>query len=177
MSGVVAFAAEDNPTEQQQQGVMDAFEGLAFAGLEAEQFNILWVRHSHEGRIELHFCCPRLELSTSKSFNPVPPGFEKAFNSLRDLMNKRHGWADPADPSRSRDRKMVKESQPRAASREAIQDWLENEILAGSINNRSEMITVLEQNGFGVPRQGKNYITVKDPGDRRQMAHERRHIQ
>ncbi len=156
VSGVVAFAAEDNPTEAQQHDMMDAFEALAFAGLEPEQYNILWVRHSHEGRIELHFCLPRLELSTGKSFNPTPPGFETAFNSLRDVQNKLHGWADPEDSSRTRDRKTVKEPRDRAENREAIQDWLEAEIVAGVINNRSEMIEVLLQSGFEVPRQGKN---------------------
>ena len=34
VSGVVAFASEDNPSEEQQQEAMDAFERLAFAGLE-----------------------------------------------------------------------------------------------------------------------------------------------
>ena len=103
VSGVVAFASEDKPTEEQQHEVMDAFEALAFAGLEPEQYNILWVRHSHEGRIELHYCLPRLELISGKSFNPCPPGFEKAFNCLRDVLNKRYGWADPEDPSRARE--------------------------------------------------------------------------
>ena len=81
VSGVVAFALEDKPTEAQQQDVMDVVEGLAFAGLQPEQYNILWVRHTHEGKVELHFCLPRLELISGKSINPFPPGFEKAFNS------------------------------------------------------------------------------------------------
>ncbi|WP_157967751.1 relaxase/mobilization nuclease domain-containing protein [Cohaesibacter intestini] len=163
VSGVVAFASDDNPNEEQQQEVMDAFEMLAFAGLEPEQYDILWVRHTHEGKVELHFCLPRLELISGKSFNPFPPGFEKAFNSLRDVQNKLHGWADPEDPSRARERKNVKESQSRAETRDEIHNWIVSEIVAGTINNRSEMIDVLRQNGFKIPRPGKNYITVKLP--------------
>ncbi len=64
-AGVISFAADDAPTEAQQAKVMDGFEKLAFAGLDPEQFDILWVRHSHEGRVELHFCTPRLELSSA----------------------------------------------------------------------------------------------------------------
>ncbi|WP_172891467.1 relaxase/mobilization nuclease domain-containing protein [Cohaesibacter sp. ES.047] len=163
VSGVVAFALEDKPTEAQQQDVMEAVEGLAFAGLQPEQYNILWVRHTHEGKVELHFCLPRLELISGKSINPFPPGFEKAFNSLRDVLNKRYGWADPEDPSRARERKNVKESQSRAETRDEIQNWIESQIIAGTINDRSEMIKALQKFGLEVPRTGKNYITVKDP--------------
>ena len=45
--GVLSFAAEDAPTEEQQQKCMDMFERLAFAGLDREQYDIAWVRHRH----------------------------------------------------------------------------------------------------------------------------------
>ena len=45
--GVVSFALEDAPTEDQQRQVMDQFEALAFAGLDPEQYDITWVRHQH----------------------------------------------------------------------------------------------------------------------------------
>ena len=63
-AGVISFADSDDPTEDQQAEVMDQFERLAFAGLDPEQYEVLWVRHRHEGRVELHFCTPRLELTT-----------------------------------------------------------------------------------------------------------------
>ncbi len=46
---------------------MDRFEELAFAGLDPDGYDMLRVRHSHEGRIELHFCTPRMELESGKS--------------------------------------------------------------------------------------------------------------
>ncbi|MEM8658701.1 MAG: relaxase/mobilization nuclease domain-containing protein, partial [Pseudomonadota bacterium] len=66
-AGVISFADSDHPTEDQQAEVMVQFERLAFAGLDPEQYEVLWVRHLHEGRVELHFCTPRLELTTGKS--------------------------------------------------------------------------------------------------------------
>jgi len=96
-AGVISFAAEDAPSEAQQAEVMDQFERLAFAGLDGEQYDMLWVRHTHEGRVELHFCTPRLELTTGKSLNIAPPGYQNAYDSLRDVMNQRHGWADPME--------------------------------------------------------------------------------
>ncbi|MBW3241436.1 relaxase/mobilization nuclease domain-containing protein [Epibacterium sp. DP7N7-1] len=96
-AGVISFAAEDAPDEAQQVEVMDAFERLAFAGMDAEQYDMLWVRHTHEDRVELHFCTPRLELTSGRSLNIAPPGYQNAFDSLRDLMNKAHDWADPME--------------------------------------------------------------------------------
>jgi hypothetical protein len=43
---------------------MDAFERVAFAGLEPDRYSILWVRHRHAGHHELHFVTPRVELAT-----------------------------------------------------------------------------------------------------------------
>ncbi len=83
-SGVVAFHAEDNPSEAEQADIMRDFEKAAFAGLEADQANILWVQHQHMGNIELHFLIPRLELYGNRSFNPAPPGSERFFNAFRD---------------------------------------------------------------------------------------------
>ncbi|WP_241962911.1 relaxase/mobilization nuclease domain-containing protein [Thalassorhabdomicrobium marinisediminis] len=54
-AGVISFADTDDPTADQQAEVMDQFERLAFAGLDPEQYEVLWVRHAHEGRVELHF--------------------------------------------------------------------------------------------------------------------------
>ncbi|WP_370197292.1 relaxase/mobilization nuclease domain-containing protein [Roseibium sp.] len=162
-AGVISFNTDDDPTEEQQQAVMDAFDELAFAGLDRDQVDMLWVRHSHEGRVELHFCTPRMELTSGKSLNIAPPGYQKAMDALRDMLNKEHGWADPQDPARSQDTKHLQEKKLRAQGREDIQNWLEDLIVAGQISSRPDMITTLEGAGFELPRQGKTYLTVKDP--------------
>lgn len=162
-AGVISFDKDDHPSEEQQQAVMDAFDELAFAGLDRDQVNMLWVRHSHEGRVELHFCTPRMELTSGKSVNIAPPGYQKAMDSLRDMLNKEHGWADPQDPARSQDTKQLPEKRLRAQGREDIQNWLEDLIVAGRISSRPDIVAALEGAGFELPRQGKTYLTVKDP--------------
>ncbi|MEB6138280.1 relaxase/mobilization nuclease domain-containing protein, partial [Klebsiella pneumoniae] len=57
-----------------EQAIIDRFEAVAFAGLESDQYNILWVRHEHANHHELHFVTPRVELSSGKSLNIRPPG-------------------------------------------------------------------------------------------------------
>lgn len=158
-AGVISFAAEDAPSEEQQYDVMDRFEALA----EASQYSCLWVRHSHEDRVELHFCTPRMELESGRSLNIAPPNYERAFDSLRDLMNKTHEWADPMDVSREQEMRQISESSERANGREALHDWITDQISVGLIHDRVELLETLTEAGFEIPRAGKNYVTVKDP--------------
>lgn len=162
-AGVLSFAPEDRPTDRQQIEVMDAFERLAFAGLEPNQRDILWVRHSHEGRVELHFATPRMELSTGRSLNIAPPGYAKTFDVLRDVLNKEHRWADPQDPERARDVVSLIEHARRGQAREVIHDWVLDRIAEGKIQDRGGLVEALTEAGFQIPRAGKDYITALDP--------------
>lgn len=162
-AGVIAFTQEDAPSQLQQREVMDAFEALAFAGLDADQRDILWVRHSHEHRVELHFCTPRIELESGKSFNIAPPGYQKSFDALRDCLNKERGWADPQDPERARDVVSIIEQSRRGEAREIIHDWVLDKITDGTIQDRASMVAALRGAGFELPRAGKEYLTVLDP--------------
>lgn len=162
-AGVISFAKSDDPSSDAQQEAIELFEALAFAGLDRDQYDCLWVRHSHEGNVELHFCAPRLELSTGKALNIAPPGHENAFASLRDLLNKTHGWADPLESERAREVRATIEAPTRAQGREALHDWILDQISVGSITDRASMIDALTDAGFDIPRASKNYITAQDP--------------
>lgn len=162
-AGVIAFTAEDAPSHAQQRQAMDAFESLAFAGLEADQRDMLWVRHTHESRVELHFVTPRMELASGRSLNIAPPGYQKHYDALRDILNKEHGWNDPMAPERSRETVSLIESVRRGDARELIHDWIVQRIETGDIRDRPSMTEALTAAGFDLPRAGKNYITVRDP--------------
>lgn len=167
--GVVSFALEDAPTEDQQRQVMDQFEALAFAGLDPEQYDITWVRHQHTqgGRVELHFVTPRMELTSGRALNIAPPGWESTFRPLRDFLNHSHGWARPDDPERARElhgppvRDL--EGFSLREGREALHELLTGLVGAGAIQDRAGLVAALEGAGMTVPRQGKDYITVQDP--------------
>ena len=162
-AGVIAFTAEDAPNPAQQRQVMEAFESLAFAGLEPDQHDMLWVRHTHEGRVELHFVTPRMELASGRSLNIAPPGYQKHYDALRDVLNKEHGWNDPMAPERARETVSLIESVRRGDARELIHDWIVQRIETGEIHDRWSMTEALTSAGFDLPRAGKNYITVRDP--------------
>ncbi|XQZ55998.1 hypothetical protein E2979_22350 (plasmid) [Paracoccus yeei] len=167
--GVLSFALEDSPSEAQQQEAMDAFERLAFAGMDPEQYDITWVRHQHTegGRIELHFVTPRMELTTGKALNIAPPGWERSFAPLRDALNWSQGWARPDDPERAtelhRAPERTHESFRLREGREGVHAYLTALVAAEKVTDRETMVAALQEAGLQVPRQGKDYLTVQDP--------------
>lgn len=169
--GVLSFAAEDAPTEDQQPEAMDAFERLAFAGLDPEQYDITWVRHSHteSGRTELHFVTPRMELCSGRALNIAPPGWEGTYAPLRDALNLSHGWARPDDPERARELTQAPERPQEGfrlrEGREGIHEYLAGLVAAEAVTDRASMVQALREAGLKVTREGKDYITVQDPAN------------
>ena len=177
-SGVLSWHPDENISEAEEDEVMDAFEQVAFAGLESDQSNILWVRHSHAGHHELHFVIPRMELSSGKDLNAFPPGWQKDFAVFRDLLNWRNGWARPDDPARAREElpkkadlfkarmarwgKEVRESD-RDRAKETIHAMLKAKIEQGLVRNREDILNALRESGMEISRAGKDYISVKMP--------------
>ena len=177
-SGVLSWHPDEKVSEEQEEEVMNAFELVAFAGLEADQRNILWVRHTHAGHHELHFLIPRLELSSGKDFNACPPGWQKDFDVFRDLFNWREGWARPDDPARARDElpkkadlfkarmarwgKDIRESD-RDRAKEVIHAFLKEKVTQGLVRNREDVLNGLKEQDLRINREGRDYISVIAP--------------
>ena len=177
-SGALSWHPDEKISEAQEEEVMDAFEQVAFAGLEADQRNILWVRHTHAGHHELHFLIPRLELSSGKDFNACPPGWQKDFDVFRDLFNWREGWARPDDPARTRDElpkkadlfkarmarwgKEIRESD-RDRAKEVIHAFLKEKVTQGLVRSREDVLSALKEQRLRINREGRDYISVIAP--------------
>ena len=167
--GVLSFAPEDQPSLEQQQEAMDLFERAAFAGLDRDQYDISWVRHDHteSGRVELHFVTPRMELTTGKALNIAPPGWERHFAPLRDALNHEHGWARPDDPERAVELQgapvRLREGLTLREGREAVHGHLTALVAMEQVTDRASAVQALQDAGLEVPRQGKDYLTVRDP--------------
>ena len=176
-SGVLAWHPDDKVNREQEEEVMDAFERVAFAGLEPDQRYILWVRHSHAGHHELHFLIPRMELSSGKAFNPCPPGWQKDFDVFRDLLNYRERWVRPDDPESARDIlpdktdlfhaqrakwKRACQTCERDTAKEAITEMLKQHLDQGQIKCREDVLHILKSEGLKITRVGKDYIGVQE---------------
>ena len=179
-SGVIAWAPDDQPTDEQIEAVLDAFEETAWAGLERDRYAWTAVLHREEdGGAHVHVLAARCDLETGRSLNIAPPGWRKTFDPLRDAFNHEHGWSRPDDPARARveqpgHRAYIEAARLRAglrlesSPRDLIRDYLLQRVEHGTVRNRHEVVAALREAGLEVPRQGKDYITALDPdsGDR-----------
>ena len=177
-AGVIAWAPEDSPTPAQVDDVLDHFERLAFAGLDADRYAWSAVRHDEpSGGTHVHILAARVDLQTGKSLNIAPPGWQRDFDPLRDVFNLRHGWARPDDPARasnvqlaSHERKRKVEAAksgepPKVLDIESLTDYLIDHIHMDHINNRADITEALDSlDGVTVTRAGQHYISVKLPG-------------
>ena len=179
-SGVIAWAPDDQPTDEQIESVLDAFEETAWAGLESDRYAWAAVLHRERGgRAHVHILAARCDLETGRSLNIAPPGWRKTFDPLRDAFNAEHGWSRPDDPARARvqqpgHRAYVEAARLRtglgleAEPRDLIRDYLLQRVEHGTVRDRADVVAALREAGLEVPRQGKDYITALDPesGDR-----------
>ena len=174
-SAVIAWAPEDRPTDEQIETVLDEFEKTAWAGLEPDRYAWTAVLHRERGGgVHAHILAAQCDLQTGRSLNIAPPGWEKTFAPLRDAFNHQHGWSRPDDPARARAQRpghvaYIEASKLRAGleheadPRTLIRDYLVQRVEHGAVKGRADVVSALEDVGLEVPRQGKDYITARDP--------------
>jgi len=176
-SGVIPFTVEDAPTPEEIREVIRTFEDMAFAGLEKDQYDVLWTMHTHEGNIELHYVTPRVELGSGKALNICPPGYLKMFDAWRDEWNFRKGWSRPDDPARAKLTQVGDHQEKTDAARlkaglekcgptkakEEITAWLVERIKSGTVTDRAGVMASLAEIGT-ITRVGDTYISVQPEG-------------
>lgn len=174
-SGVIAWGPEDRPTDDQLGQLIDDFEKVAFAGLDAERYCWSVIEHRDEqGGVHLHVLSARVDLETGQSLNIAPPGWQKSFDPLRDYYNFKYGWTRPDDPARARvlqpsfrglkDAAAIRQGlEVEPDLRGVITEFLLNRIELGLIDNREDILASLREIAE-VTRCGKNYISIKPEG-------------
>ena len=69
-SGVIAWAPDDQPTDEQIEAVLDAFEETAWAGLDRDRYAWAAVLHRERGGgAHVHVLAARCDLETGRSLN------------------------------------------------------------------------------------------------------------
>lgn len=155
---------EANINEALKYELMQEFEKTFFAGLEADQYNILWVEHTDKGRLELNAIIPKVELSTMRAFNPY---YHQADLHIKDIFTKsiniKYGFTDPQDPAKSSSVSGSKKEILLFADYQTLDLKLKELVSNGLIQDRAEMIELLKKNNIDVTRVGADYISVKLP--------------
>ena len=155
-SGVLAWAPDDKPTEAQIEQVLDSFEKTALAGLDNDRYCWTAVRYDEQGEgVHIHFVRARVDLTTGKSLNIAPPGWQEIFITWCSMWNWQNEWARPDDPAR---RRTVQPGKNVDGLRRRITTHLENLVIKGDIVERPSIVKELVELGT-IKREGKNYIT------------------
>lgn len=171
-AGCLSFEEKDID-EKTKIELMNSFEECLFTGLDANQWNCLWVEHTDKGRLELNFVVPKVELTTGRALNPYWK--DQDFNRVdlwKDIQNEKQGFTNPNDPTKRRELIVPRfEPQNRQEQKEILTEYLKTKIEAGEISYelgngyRRGMVKAIEELGLEITRQGKDYISVKDPND------------
>lgn len=163
-SGVLSFEEADIP-ESEKQELMDSFESTLMAGLDKDQYSVLWVEHRDKGRLELNFVIPNVELTTGKRLQPYYDRADRPLvDSWKECANHRYQFSDPNDPEKTRflvtPRNLPQNKQEAA---EALNQFVSTGVEAGFIKDRSDIVNALQEQGFTVARQTPSSISVADP--------------
>lgn len=171
-SVVIAFHKNDDPSDSEIDEVLNEFERVAFPGLLANQYAWSAVLHiESDGSKHIHGIAPRVELTTGKSMNIAPPGWQKRYDPLRDAFNYEKGWARPDDPRLSRvcqpgEIAKFDSWKSGADARQQITEWLTTLIANGDINDRQDVLNSISKIGE-INRQSKDYISIRLDGEKK----------
>ena len=164
--GCLSFE-EQNISEEMKYQLMKDFENHLLPGMQ-DRYNILWVEHTDKGRLELNFVIPKIDLETQKSLNPY---YHKAdlprVEKWQDLQNLKYNYSSPKDPSKERTLQTDTKQIGLSKDYEQLDKLLHNLTEQGQINNREQLIELLQSNQIEVTRKGKDYLSIKLPDSKK----------
>jgi len=165
-SAVIAWHKDDNPTPKEIEELLNDFEAIAFAKLEANQYAYYAVWHGEkDGSGHIHIVSPCVELQSGKSLNIAPPGWEKTYNLIVDKHNMKNDWVSPTDIA---NRKLLSTGRihtntTNAEAKAMIHKVIEQGVKDGRFKNNTDVKTFLNTIGE-VTREGKDYTSIKPNG-------------
>lgn len=162
--GCLSFEEENIP-EAQKIELMQKFEETIFAGLEPEQYNVLWVEHTDKNRLELNFFIPKTELTTGKRLEPY---FDRKDRPLVDsfarTINADYGFTDPHDPDKKRALQVDKTTPKELVkTKVGITEAVAELVQVGKIRSQADVIDFFKTAGLEIARSNANSVSIKNP--------------
>jgi len=167
--GVLSFEEKhDFLTEEQKLKIIKDFERALLGDYMLERTNRLWVEHSDKnGRLELNFLIPKIDMPTGKSFNPYLAKFDQhRIDLIKRIINDEYNLSSPDDPAKEQTISASKKNIGHYQNLEELDKKLHELVKEGYIKNRDHMIELLMQSGIEVTRSTKKSITVILPNQK-----------
>lgn len=169
--GCLSFE-EQNINEDLKYKIMEDFEKHLLPSLDSDQYNILWVEHVDKGRLELNFVIPKIELTRKIALNPFYHKQDLSrVDTWQNLTNITYGFTNPKDPAKQRTLQGASKEISLQKDYEALDVTLHELVKSGQIQNRDQMIELLNQNQIFVNRVGSDYISLKLPDSKKQRRY------
>lgn len=168
--GVLSFSekAADISDEIKQEIIKD-FERHLLGDYMKERVNVLWVEHSDkDGRLELNFVIPKIDLVSGKSFNPYFDQRDRTnINLWKRTINDEYNFHSPDDPKHQYNQNRHKATLKQHNTITELDNTLKELVAQGVIKNRSHLIELLNTHGYEVTRQPESGISVKLPNQKK----------
>nr|WP_315018949.1 relaxase/mobilization nuclease domain-containing protein [uncultured Campylobacter sp.] len=167
--GVLSFEEKhDFLDEEQKLKIIKDFELALLGDYMLERVNVLWVEHSDkDGRLELNFLIPKIDMSTGKSFNPYFDKYDQSrIDLFKRIVNDEYNLSSPDDPAREQTISASKKNIGHYKNLEELDKKLHDLVGQGYIKNIDHMIELLGQSGIEVTRLTKKSITVMLPNQK-----------
>jgi len=161
--GVLSFEEKhDFMNEEQKLKIIKDFEHALLGDYMLDRVNVLWIGHSDKnGRLELNFLIPKIDMPTGKSFNPYLAKFDQhRIDLIKRMINDEYSLSSPDDPAREQTISASKKNIGHYQNLEELDKKLHELVKEGYIKNRDHMIELLGQSGIEVTRSTKKSITV-----------------
>ncbi len=166
--GCLSFE-EPNIDESLKYELMESFENALLTQEMQGRYNILWVEHTDNGRLELNFVIPKIDLGRQKAFNPYYHKVDlKRIDTWKDCINLKHNFTNPKNIEKQHNIQQHQTKNPQNKELLATYEKLDKLIqdnLGTLFNSRDDIINFLKDNQCEVTRQGKDYISVKLPNE------------
>lgn len=154
--------------EEQKLKIIKDFERALLGDYMLDRVNVLWVEHSDKnGRLELNFLIPKIDLVTGKSFNPYFDKYDQSrIDLIKRIINDEYNLSSPDDPAKEQMISASKKNIGHYKNLEELDKKLHELVREGYIKNRDHMIELLNQSGIEVTRSTKKSITVVLPNQK-----------
>ena len=168
--GVLSFSEQANSiSDEIKQDIIKGLERALLGDYMKDRVAVLWVEHSDKhGRLELNFLIPKIDLITSKSFNPY---FAKRDQFNIDIwkrtINDEYGFTSPNDPTKQQNIRIDKKDLAHYDTVAQLDKTLKELVAQGAIKSRLHMIELLEASGYKVTRQNESGISIVLPNQKR----------
>ena len=168
--GVLSFSEQANSiSDEIKQDIIKDLERALLGDYMKDRVAVLWVEHSDKhGRLELNFLIPKIDLITSKSFNPY---FAKRDQFNIDIwkrtINDEYGFTSPNDPTKQQNIRIDKKDLAHYDTVTQLDKTLKELVAQGVIKSRAHMIELLETSGYKVTRQNESGISIVLPNQKR----------